>query len=292
MISRSESKEDLAQLVKQAASSELASIGSTVFKIMEITKNPDSTATDLKETIEVDPPLSAKVLRRANSAQYGINRSVTSIQEAIVFMGFNAVKELALSLKVGNVFKDEKVVNGYSKKALWQHSVGVALCAKSIYRREYLEKGETVYSAGLLHDIGLIVEDQYAHDNFKIITGKVLNDKISLVDAEKEVQGFDHCRIARDLTGSWKLPPDLVAAVTYHHEPLRVDPLYAKEAYTLFIADYLCSKYDVGYVGQVNLDHEAFERCCTLMNLEPMALDIIIEDVIQELAEMEVREEL
>jgi len=292
MISRSESKAQLARLVNEAANSELASIGSIVFKIMEITKNPDSTATDLKETIEVDPPLSAKVLRRANSAQYGINRSVTSIQEAIVFMGFNAVKELALSLKVGNVFKDEKVVNGYSKKELWKHSLGVALCAKSIYRREYSEKGETVYSAGLLHDIGLIVEDQYARENFKEITRRVTTDEVSLVDAEKEIQGFDHCRIARDLTKSWKLPPELIAAVTYHHQPLRVDPIYAKEAYTLFIADYLCSKYNVGYVGQKDLNSDAFERCCTLMKLEPLALEIIIEDVIQELAEMEEREEL
>jgi len=292
MIPKSKSKAQLKQLVQKAASSELASIGSIVFKITAITKNPDSTATDLKETIEVDPPLSAKVLRRANSAQYGISRSVTSIQEAIVFMGFNAVKELALSLKVSDVFKDETIVNGYSKKMLWKHSLAVAMCAKSIYRREYSEKGETIYSAGLLHDIGLIVEDQYAHENFELITGKVLNEEVSLVDAEKEVQGFDHCRIARDLTGSWKLPPDLVAAVTYHHQPLWVDPIYAKEAYTLFIADFLCSKYSVGYVGQADLDHDAFERCCTLMNLEPLALEIIIEDVIQELAVMEEREEL
>ena len=291
MISRADSKKKLAALIKQAASSELASIGSVVFKIMEITKNPDSTATDLKETIEVDPPLSAKVLRRANSAEFGLRRSVTSIQEAIVFMGFNAVKELALSLKIGDVFKDKTVTNGYSKKELWKHSLGVAMCAKHIYRREYSEKGDTVYSAGLLHDLGLIVVDQYANETFTMITAKVQKEGIAFADAEKEFQGFDHCRIARDLTRMWQLPAELVAAVTYHHQPLRVDPLYAKEASTLFVADYLCAKYKVGYVEQQELDEETFKRCCTLMNLDPIALEIIIEDVIQELVEMEEREE-
>ena len=73
--------------------------------------------------------------------------------------------------------------------------------------------------------------------------------------------------------------------------PLGSLPLYAKEASTLFVADYLCAKYKVGYVEQQELDEETFKRCCTLMNLDPIALEIIIEDVIQELVEMEEREE-
>ena len=290
MISRKESKRKLDSLVKQAANSELASIGSVVYRIMEITKDPNSTATDLKETIEVDPPLSAKLLRRANSAQYGIQRDVTSIQEAIVYMGFNAVKELALNLKVGDIFKDVTVVNGYSKKELWKHSLGVAMCAKYIYRREFSEKGDTVYSAGLLHDIGIIVEDQYDHETFMDITSKVANGESSFDEAEKLVQGFDHCRIARDLTRQWQLPPELVACVTYHHQPLRVDPIYAKEAYTLFISDYLCSKFKIGYVGKVCLDDDSFNKCCILMKLDPLCLEIIAEDVSEELAKMEEEE--
>ncbi len=292
MISKSESRANLELLVKKAEKSELASIGDVVYKIMDITKNPDSTATDLKNVIEVDPPLSAKILRRANSAQYGVCRNITSIQEAIVFMGFNAVKELALSLKVGSFFNDDKVTHGYSRKGLWKHSLGVAMCAKNIYRKEFSEKGDTVYSAGLIHDIGIIVEEQYELKAFHTILQMSEKEEISLREAEKVTQGFDHCMIARNLTRAWNLPEDIIAAIAYHHQPTRVDPIYAKQSNTLFISDYICQKFGVGHMSEKKLDDELFLKCTGALEIDPIAVEIIAEDVIEELNKMEERGEI
>jgi HD-like signal output (HDOD) protein len=292
MLTRAESKKRMSNLVRKAEKSELSSLGSIVYKIIEITRSEHSTATHLKDVIELDPPLSSKLLKRANSAHYSISRKISSIQEAIVYMGFNAVKELSLSLKVGDLFKDATVVNGYSNKLLWKHCVGVALCAKNIYRQIYAEKGDMIYSTGLLHEIGIIVEDQYDNKEFKQIIENFHLHGGGLSHFEKETQGFDHCLIARDLTRSWKLPDDMIASITNHHTPLRVDPIYAKPAYTLFIADYLCLKNEIGYADQIQLDDESFNKCCTLMKIDPLALEIIIDDVAVELQKMEDNEEL
>ena len=94
----------LADLVHIVESSDIASIKKTVSEIVNVINDPESSAKQLKDIIELDPPLSAKLLRLANSAFYGYTKRITSIQEAIVFIGFDAVKDLALSQKVSQLF--------------------------------------------------------------------------------------------------------------------------------------------------------------------------------------------
>jgi hypothetical protein len=111
-------------------------------------RNPNASANELRRVIEVDPPLSARILRRANSASSGLKRSICSIQEAIVLLGFNTVRELAFSLKVAKIFSGGEGRRAELRKRLWKHSLAVALCAKQLYRLEFKERGEGIYSAG------------------------------------------------------------------------------------------------------------------------------------------------
>ena len=116
--------------------------------------------------IEVDPPLTAKLLKLANSAFYGYPKTIGEVQEAIVCIGFEAVKELALSQKICELFKKNDLINNYSRISLWKHSLAVAVFSKLLYRREFAKSGENIYVAGLLHDIGHIIMDQFLHDKF------------------------------------------------------------------------------------------------------------------------------
>jgi len=278
----------LDSIVRQASMSELSSLGSVVHKILEITADKNSTANDLKEAIEIDPPLSSKVLRLANSAYYGITRKISSIQEAITFIGFGTVKELSLSVKVSQVFEDDKVTHGYSRKKLWEHSVGVALISKNIYRRIFRETGDMIYSAGLLHELGIIVEDQYLHKQFEKVLKNAQTEGMPLTKAEANEFGFDHTMVGRDLTHAWKFPDELIAAVTYHHRPLFVEPRYMRQAYTLFIADYLCMLNEIGYSDmQGNKDNKLlYKKCCSALKIDPIALEVILEDTTEELNQM------
>jgi len=283
---------DLNMLARKAGVSELASIGSVVTRVMQIIRNPNSSVGDLKELIEIDPPLSAKVLRRSNSAYYGLKRAISSIQESIVFLGFNALKELALNLKIGKLFENDIAIGMYSRKILWKHSLAVALCAKYIYRREFREHGEDIYSAGLLHDIGIIVEEQFLPTQFKEIISKTETELKELESVEKEFLGFTHSDIGEKITIAWNMPEDLIKCIAYHHAPLRVPPEYIRGTYVIFISDYICNKNGLGFEPVLENDEKLYVDFLARLNLSEDSIELILCDVQDELAEMEKNGEL
>ena len=165
MQQQAENNEKLEKLIKLVNQSEISSIKSIVSGIMRIINDADSTIWDLKEVVEVDPPLTAKVLMKANSSYYAPPKRIGEIKQAVIWIGFEALKELAISQKVYGIFNGNGSFEGYSTRSLWQHSVAVALIAKMIYRREFQERGANAYVAGLLHDIGIIVESQFLQND-------------------------------------------------------------------------------------------------------------------------------
>ncbi len=276
------------RLVDKAAGSDLASIGELVGKIMRTIRNPASCAGELKELIEVDPPLCAKVLSRANSAFYGFKREISSIQEAIVFIGYNAVNELALSLKVGKLFEKDRSLLFYSRKALWAHSLAVAVCAKLIYRKEYGERGDNIYSTALLHDLGVIVEEQHAHDAFKTAIETCERSGGGFLAAERELNGFGHPEIGEALASQWSLPAWMGGSIRAHHEPSLALGEVLLPAKTIFVADIACRVNGFGWEpspSQKELDE--WSSCLESLKLKPKALDIIVEDVKDEMKRLQ-----
>ena len=104
------------------------------------------------------------------------------------------------------MFQKDDHFEGYSRTALWEHSVAVALCNKLIYMRKFRQFGENVYSVGLLHNIGIVIEDQFLQKEFKDVLVQSRKDKCNLPDAEKHILGFDHTEIGRALTDNWDFP--------------------------------------------------------------------------------------
>ena len=282
MTKETNREERIKRLVEKAAGSDLASIGELVNKIMSTIRNPASSAGELKELIEVDPPLCAKVLARANSAYYGFKREISSIQDAIVFIGYNAVNELCLSMKVGKLFESERSLSFYSRKALWAHSLAVAVCSKLIYRREFGERGDNIYSAALLHDLGVMVEEQFAIEEFKQVI-KACDGKSGFLVAERAVFGFGHPEIAEALSTQWNLPSWMGVAMRQHHEPdlplvLGDDTKLA--ARTLFVADVSCKLNGFGWEDPPLADDiKRWSSCMAELDIKPKAMEIIVEDV-------------
>ena len=273
-------------LVSKVSHSEIASINTVVQKLLEIIGNPASGAMDLKKEIEVDPPLSAKVLRHANSAYFGVKRKIATIQEAIVYIGFNNVREMAFSLKVGEFFSSSQEIFGYSRKKLWEHSVGVALIAKNIYRREFRMEGNDIYSSALLHDLGMIVEEQFFEDEFTAALTAVGSGKGCGLDPEREIFGYTHCDIGYKLMESWNLPKDTVIPVLCHHNPFLVDPAFIKGALAVFVSEQLCVRFGIGYDPLIVNDEQGFAKALEALELDPKAVELIAQDMLEELARM------
>ncbi|MCP4294865.1 MAG: HDOD domain-containing protein, partial [Proteobacteria bacterium] len=261
MTLEEEKYEKVSKIIELVDKSKISSIQSVVSGIIDVINDPESSAKDLKDIIEIDPPLTARVIKVANSAYYCSPRKISEIQHAVIWIGFDVVKEIVLSQKVCEVFNKDETINGYSGSSLWKHSVAVALLGKMIYRREFGERGENAYVAGLLHDIGIIVENQFLENDFREVLNKVKQEKKNLSAAEYEVLGYTHTDIGKTLTDHWGFPQELVVAMGNHHNPDKAPQEFSKFASTLYVADYLCQERGIGYSDAPFCDSGIFRSC-------------------------------
>jgi putative nucleotidyltransferase with HDIG domain len=289
MTTMEEKNKKLKKILKLADRSEISSLQNVISGILEIINNSEATAGDMEELIKIDPPLLVKVLKTANSALYAPKTQILGIRQAVMWIGFDALKELALSLRVSDVFKGEKTIEGYSRKRLWKHSAAVALFGRMLFRREFGEKGENAYVAGLLHDIGIIVEDQFMHDDFIEILKASNGEKTNLMVIENQRMGFDHAEIGSALLKGWNLPKELIISISCHHDPDTAKAPYTKLATTLFIADYVCQNNGIGYGDAPYPDNSVFKKCLMRLGISQQAVDLILDEVMTEISEMEER---
>jgi len=277
----------LKDLTNEVDNSQISSIKQTVIQLIRLINDPNSNANDLKHVIELDPPLSAKLLKLSHSAYYGYAKEICDIKEAIVCIGFDAIKELALNQKVFELFTKSESMYGYSRIALWKHCIAVALCSKLIYRREFRERGDTVYIAGLLHDIGIIVLDQFLSDDFRKILRLSRNRKRTMLRIEEEILGFSHADIGREIAIKWGFSDELINAIAYHHTPEKADDKYIRSTATIFAADYACQRSKVGFDEYFFSRNTLFRKYRIKLDIKELALKFIMEDVEEEIAGME-----
>ncbi len=277
----------LDKLIEQVNESEISSIKSTVSGIVSLINNPRSNVKDLKELLQIDPPLSGKVLRIANSAYYASPRHINELDQAVIWVGYDVLKEIVLSQKVCEVFQAEEVKESFSRPKLWRHSLAVALLTKMIYRREFGERGENAYTAGLLHDLGIIAEDQFLGADFIHVLQDANKNNKSLDKAEKEHFGFSHSEVGGRLVDSWELPQDLVVSIGSHHDPRGVPEAFSRLAKTIYIADYLTYSLNIRYDKSKQPEDILFESFADELKLLPYALESLAKEMRGELQKQE-----
>ncbi len=287
LLEEDQTETELNGFLEKVRHSNISSIKNIVTGIIRLINDPESSAKDFKEIIQIDPPLTGKLLQLANSAYYAPQRKIFEIQQAMIWVGFDALKELAIRQKVCEVFEGNSSIEGFSRNDLWKHCVAVALLGKMIYRREFGQKGECIYVAGLLHDIGIIALEQFCQGDFKQIIKRTLTHKKHQKEIEKDVLGFDHAEIGGAIVEDWELPRGLVEIIGGHHEPETISHEFARIGATLHVADFVCQKRDAGNQNARFLDEKRFKRCLEKLNLTSYALDLIAKDVEMEIHKME-----
>jgi putative nucleotidyltransferase with HDIG domain len=190
----------------------LPTVPGIVQKISKMVENPDTSAADVGRLISQDQVLSAKVLRMANSAFFGMSRKISSITQALVILGFDVVKGLVLTSSVFDMVKK-------SMTGLWEHSIGCAAAAGVIAHRIGREDPEEILVAGLLHDLGKVVLTLQLPEDTARILRLTETEKISFYEAEKKVLDFTHEDVGLWLAEHWNLPEVLAEPMRYHHDP-------------------------------------------------------------------------
>jgi putative nucleotidyltransferase with HDIG domain len=216
----------------------LPTLPQVVTNLLAMTESPSVDAVKLSRAM--DQSLAAKVLKVANSAYYG-RRKVNSIQHGIAIIGFDAVKEIILTTSLFHTFHESQDVQ--SLQPLWQHSLECAVIAKRlawIYRYETLDEA---YFAGLIHDIGKLIIQQYFSEAYKEIENATDGGDENL-NAEKDILGLTHAEIGGKMAQRWDFPPPLVDVVTHHHDQdWRLNPklgriLYFADRFVLGFIDF------------------------------------------------------
>jgi len=191
-------------------------------QIQKVINDPNSSAGQVAAVLAEDPAMSVKVLKLTNSAFYGLAREITSVKQAVMVVGMEAIKNLVLSASVLDMFKGEKIDQEFQEE-FWHHSLATALCCRLLARNVKVRgmvDPDSVFSGGLLHDIGKIVISCFLTDEYEQFRARREVDETSQdIDIEQEVLGFDHAQIGAYLALQWKLPLSLVDAIGNHHQP-------------------------------------------------------------------------
>jgi putative nucleotidyltransferase with HDIG domain len=204
----------ISQLIQEA--SKLPPFPKAAQKALELIRNPDSNAADLAGTLGTDQILSARVLRQANSAYYGMENKIVTVQQAIVLLGMNIIRDLIMTSAASHYL--DRPVAGYElqRGELWHHALGTAVGARLISKRHHLGIDEEAYFAGLLCDIGKLIFGNLLKD---IDANKLECECQSFLDVERANFGIDHAKLGAEIARQWQLPENLVSAIAYHHEP-------------------------------------------------------------------------
>lgn len=179
--------------------------------------NPDSTMQDFEEVIRLDPTLVIRLLRLVNSPLYSLRQKVTSISEAVVFIGLKNLRNMVITAALKDIFSESPHEEIFSRKKLWLHCSAAAICSQMISERIFSKSGEDAFLTGILHDIGLIVEDQVAHDQFIRICRDYRPGDRPLTRYEDDVLRTNHCELGFLVAEQWKVPRKVQEGIGNHH---------------------------------------------------------------------------
>ncbi|TWU12934.1 phosphodiesterase [Symmachiella macrocystis] len=257
----SEQMAALDRLVKRI--DEISSLPDIAMRVIEVVSSPDSAVADLRLIVESDPALVARILRTANSSAYGLSTRVDSIHRAIALLGFNAVKDLAVTASIAQIFKDKTNIGTYSRAALWKHLVCVAVASRMIASRSGIQEFDEAYMCGLLHDIGIVLMDQHNHKGFLEVVEAISTEEPTLV-TERRILGFDHTQLGSEVSQRWGFPTSVLQTIKYHHDTSRCDPEVRPIAQAVEVANFFCTKKNITAMGLMNIPAPAGETFAAL----------------------------
>ena len=231
----------LAQIVGSLRA--LPSLPTVVMELLRTMGEEDVDVDRLARGIGNDQALAARTLRVANSPFYGVQGKIDTIAEAITVLGFVNVRSLVTTAGIATAWPASAAA-GFEGRIFWRHCLSVASCAEALAPYARL-RPETLFLAGLLHDIGRLVLVATHPDAFaETLRRRKLDDGL-LVDAERAVLGFDHAQIGSALCHHWHIPASIAEAVERHHQVRQDAAAAADMADVVHVADVVAHALDL-----------------------------------------------
>lgn len=254
----------------------LPTLPAVAAKILSIAGNPDGSARELGRIVSSDPALASRVLKLVNSPLFGVRRHITSVPQAILLLGFDQIRALCLAVSVFQNFDRSLREVNYSRDSFWNHCSAVGYLARLMAQRTNLADPDTMLTVGLLHDIGMLVQDQFMHEDFVRALALAQERQLCFDEAESASGLLDHAGIGGLLLEHWNYPQQVWQAVKLHHRPLTATTA-RPQTVVVAAADWLCDHAGIGFPNdrtrpdpgedlwkELGLNPEQREECLTL----------------------------
>jgi HD-like signal output (HDOD) protein len=223
----------------------------TVAKVLEITNNPKTSPVDLNQVISLDPVLMGKVMRLINSAYYSLPNQITSLVRAIIMLGINTVKNLALSTAVLGTLGRAGDFQALNMEGFWRHSIAVGVTAKLVATRRNVDPKlrEEYFIAGLLHDIGKIPLNNKLAKEYVQAISNTDREHVPLYRSEEALLLVNHAEVGKLIIDNWRLGENLSDAVSFHHSISEYTGTHRELVITVAVANLFSNTYELGFSG-------------------------------------------
>ena len=231
---------------------EMKTIPAIATRLIHMLEDENSTFQEFEEVIKMDPTLVLRVLRLVNSSYYALRTKITSVSEAIAFIGIDNLRNLIVIDALKHLFSKTSGTETFSRNRLWLHCAAVSICCQMVAERIFTQKGEDAFLCGILHDIGLIVEDQVVPDLFREFCRTCNPEKQLITEQEYFIMGTDHQTIGALLAMDWRLSDDIRQGIRQHHD-FMADVAPESLSGILQISEYLIFRLKVSAFPEVTM---------------------------------------
>lgn len=253
----------------------IATLPEVTAKIVTIVEDPRSSAAQLHRVVAHDPALVTRILKVVNSSFYGLPGQIASIDRAIVLLGLNAVKNIAVAASLGQLFRGVRLSKNFTAKDLWAHCIAVGITARELAREMKLPVVEEAFLAGMIHDIGLLVALQVWPEKLQRVCEQAAETGGDFCQIERDTYGVDHQQLGQAMAEQWKFPRTCQQVAGHHHDPETLPTEHRLLTSVVYVADTICATRNIGF----NLT--AVNQQLGGRNLEPLPISAQVLDRVE-----------
>lgn len=254
-------------------------------KILQLTGDEDARASSLAEVISADPRLSGQLLKVVNSAYFGFSRRISTIPEATVVLGSEAIRKLAVGASVSSFFGGPTTL--LDRARLWRHSLSVAVASRLVAEARHTQQAEEAFAAGLLHDFGRLALERHFTAQYLPVVEQARTGEETLLALEEQRFGWNHAWISGWLARKWNLPPTLADSMASHHLPESSSDSSRRVAAAVNVGDVLAHRAGYGGIEGILPTTEPSPYSLGLLDLTQGDLDALTPQVKDETAILE-----
>ncbi|MGB7158701.1 MAG: HDOD domain-containing protein [Tepidisphaeraceae bacterium] len=238
-------KQYVADAIKKVTA--IATLPEVTNKIIITVEDPKASASTLHKIVSHDPALVSRILKVVNSAFYGLPGQIGSIERAIVLLGLNAVKNIAVAASLGQMFRGA-LCDGFTAKDLWTHCMAVAITSRELAKQMKAPIADEAFLAGMIHDLGLLVSLQVNPEQLRAACEKAKGSGgANFCEIEREVIGVDHQQLGEALAAHWKFPRSCQLVAGHHHQPALLSDNNRLLVTLVYVADTICCQANRGF---------------------------------------------